>query len=318
MKIDLKSLSMSTAILAICVMLSLPTHAEEEESEESDVNLEQSFLDTNSAISDWFNSVTEGVDLFLAGKRMTNAANKRSTIILENSTYSREGQNLTNLTTLNVNPRLPNLEAYWNLKFTTTDDIATTSQRDRGYATQTPKDKNYAASIGLFKRMKQVRVAFQPRIELQNPLRVSHSLSGESVFVYKNLEFNPKLQFFANATIGTGTAQALNFHYHINKKYSVTFINEGQYEDKINRYSVTNGVSLGHEINDRSAISYGINFFSNNRPSYHLDAYSIGVTWSEIIYKKVLDYQLTPHIDFVRDEDYRGFVGMIFNLNVRF
>ena len=281
--------------------------------------IEQELLNDNLAVSDWFNSVTEGVDLFLVGKKIVKKPDQsQSEIILSNSTYSREGQNLTNLTSLSVNPRFPNLEAYWNLKFSTYDDTQIGNRSSGGYARQTPEDKKYAASLGLFRKLSNVRVAFQPRIELQNPLKVSHFLTFESVFESKFVKINPKFQLFADATLGTGSFQGLNFNFPINDSYSFTLLNEGEYEERIHRYAVTNGISLGHSISDNKALAYGFNMYSNNQPNYHLDAYSFSVTWSETIYKKILDYQLGPHIDFVKDEDFHGFLGLIFEVNVRF
>jgi hypothetical protein len=273
---------------------------------------------TDDVISNWFNSVTQGVDLFLVGKRIAQRSESRSEIVLSNTTYSREGNNFTNLTTLSVNPRFPNLEAYWNLKFSTYDDTAVGKRSQGGYARQTPRDQRYAATVGLFRKLKDVRLAFQPRIELQDPLKVSHFLTAESVIDYTKFQVNPKLQFFADATAGTGTFQALNFNFPIDEVYSFAFLNEGEYEEKNHKYSVINGFSIGHILTKRTALAYGLTFYSNNQPNYHLDAYSFSLTWTEVIYKKLMDYQLGPHLDFVRDEDYRGFVGLVFEFNLRF
>jgi hypothetical protein len=217
-----------------------------------------------------------------------------------------------------VNPRLPNLEAYWNLKFSTYDDTEIGNHSQGGYARQTPQDKKYAATIGLFRKLKNVRLSFQPRIEIQDPLKVSHFLTAETIEDYGTYQLNPKFQVFADATVGTGCFQALNINIPLNKTFSFAILNEGEYQERIHRFSVTNGFSLGQVITDTEALSYGINFYSNNQPNYHLDAYSLSSTWTQILFKKILDYQLTPHIDFVRDEEFRGFVGLIFELNFRF
>ncbi len=288
-----------------------------EDEQEEPSEIEKNLRGTNEVISDWFNNVTEGVDVFLVGKKITKTENI-SRIVLENTSYSREGQNFVNLTSINVNPRFPNLEAYWNLKFTTYDDSPKRVQTQGGYARQTPRDKNYGATVGLFRKLNNVRVAFQPRIDLKETLQISHALSFESIMDFKKYQVNPKFQLFAKAIDGVGTYQALNFNFKLNRDYSLTLINEGEYEDKIHKFSVTNGVSIGKIISDTTAISYGLNLYSHNRENYHLDAYSISTTWSEVIYKELIDYQLTPHLDFVQDENFQGFVGLIFNLNLRF
>ena len=278
---------------------------------------EQRMIEKNIEISNWFDSMAEGVDLFLVGKRVTKTRNK-SNISVENTTHSRESENFLNVTSLSVNPRLPNLEAYWNLKFTTYDDHAISQRNENGYARRAPRETNYGASVGFFRKLRDVRVAFQPRVELQDPLRVSHSLAFESILDYKTYEINPKFEFFANATKGVGISQAINFHFKLSDIYSLTFINEGEYEDRLHRYSVNNGVSLGQAISDITGLDYGLNFYSNNQPNYHLDAYSVSFGFSHIIYRNILDYSLTPHLDFTKEENFRGFVGVVFSLRVHF
>jgi hypothetical protein len=281
-------------------------------------DLEKRLIEKNKEISEWFDGVAEGIDLFLVGEKISNKQNN-SKITLENTTYSRESRNLTNLTTVSVNPRLPNLEAYWNLKFSTYDQQSTSRAADGGYARQTPREQNYGATVGLFRKLKNVRIAFQPRIELQDPLRISHSLSFENVANFgENLQINPKFEFFANAVKGTGTTQALNFNYNLSDIYSLTFVNEAEYEDKLNKYSVNNAVFLGQLLTDVTAMTYGVSFYSNNRPNYHLDGYSFSVMWSQVVYRNILDYQVGPHLDFVQDEDFKGFVGAVFNLRIHF
>jgi hypothetical protein len=302
-------------LLLLATLFAFNANAEEKPEEHSE--LEKSLIESNKAISEWFDSVAEGVDLFLVGKKISNTKNT-SKITLDNTTYSRESRNLSNLTTLSVNPRFTNLEAYWNLKFSNYDQSSTIRRTDGGYARQTPQEQNYGATIGLFRKLNNLRFAFQPRIELQDPLKVSHSLSVESVAAIDRLQINPKFEFFANASKGTGTTQALNFNYTVSEVYSLTLVNEAEYEDKVNKYSVTNAVNLGQLLSESTALTYGVTFYSNNRPNYHLDAYSFSVVWSQVVYKNILDYQVGPHMDFVQDEDFKGFVGGMFNLRVHF
>jgi hypothetical protein len=311
------------SILTFFILLSLVSRSRAATSsalddEETVSEFEEGLVETDKVVSDWFNSVTEGVDLFLVGKKIVKKPKAKSEIVLTNTTYSRESNNLSNLTSISVNPRLPNLEAYWNLKFSTYDDTAIGNRSQGGYARQTPQDKKYAATIGLFRKLKNVRVSFQPRIEIQDPLKVSHFLTAETVADYGTYQLNPKFQLFADATVGTGCFQALNLNVPLNDKFSFAMLNEGEYQERIHRFSVTNGFSLGQVLDETKALSYGINFYSNNQTEYHLDAYSLSTTWTQILIKKILDYQLTPHLDFVRDENFRGFVGLIFELNFRF
>ena len=275
------------------------------------------FIDSDKAIGEWFDSFVEGVDLFLVGRRITDRPNE-SKVRVENSTLSSEGTPVKNVTSVAINPRFTNLEEYLHLKFTSYDE----QSQDRGVRNRLlgigAREQNYGATIGLFRKLGNIRTAFQPRIELQDPLKVSHSLSFESVAELKHFKINPKIELYANPTIGVGTFQALNFNFELSKTYSLTILNEGDYQERIHRYSVLNGFTLGQLITDTSSFNYSFLTNSNNRPSYHLEAYDFSVAWSEIILSGKVDYQIIPHLDFPLANNFKGIAGITFNLNVNF
>jgi hypothetical protein len=317
----MKTIFQKAFLLALFAGISLVQargFAQEEEPEKEDERTwEQTFIDSNIAISKWFDSVAEGLDLFLVGRRVTNRVND-SHIRIENLMISQEGRALSNSVSVGVNPRFPNLEEYWHLKFATYDERADRRNAQADYLRQTPREKNYGATVGVFKKLGSIRTAFEPRIELKNPLSVSHSLSFESVATMKSYQINPKLEFWATPDKGVGTFQALNFNLHLNKIWSITWINQGDYQEKTHLYSVTNGFSLGQILNKKSAVSYNLFFGSNNQPNYHLESYNFGVAYSQVLYRKILDFQVTPNVDFQRTLDFKRVLGITFSINLNF
>jgi hypothetical protein len=288
-----------------------------EEEVPQEKNWEQRFIDSNIAISEWFDSASDGLDLFLVGRRVTKAKNKTQ-FRVENTTFSTEGEDVTNNTGVNVFLNLPNVEKYWQLKFTSYDDQAESRSVRRTYLRQTPRQENYGASVGVFRKLGKIRVSFEPRIELTDPLKVSHSLQFESVADMKNYRVNPKFELFAHPTKGVGTFQRINFNFALSKKYSLTLINEGEYQEKIRTYLVTNGFSVGHSVDKKRALAYTALFLSSSRPNYHLDAINLSVAWNEILYKKILDYQLIPNYEFAQSRNFRGKWGLTLNFNLTF
>jgi hypothetical protein len=277
---------------------------------------QQELIDDDIMVSDWFDSVAEGIDLFLVGKKITERRNETS-VKLSNSTYYNQPQGLTNSPSMGVNLRLPNVEDYWNFKFTSYDE-----SQERGVQKnqlrQTPRAQNYGASVGLFKKLGDVRTAFEPRIELTDPLKVSHSLSFESVADLKTYRVNPRLELFATPDKGTGFFEAINFNFRLTKVFSITQVNEGEYYDKLHKYSATNGVALGQVVTRKSYLTYGLYFGSDNRPSYHLENYTFATSWSQLIYNKILDYSVTPQVVFSKDQDFTGVPGISFTVNLNF
>lgn len=294
----------------------VPSHSSEQE-DEAERNWEQIFIEDNIRISRWFDSVADALDLFLVGRRVTDKRNE-SSIRIENSTFSSEGEKASNSTSLSIIPRFPNFEEYWQLKFTTYDDQQDRRNAQSNYLRQTPRERNVGASVGLARKLGNVRTTFQPRIQLQNPLNVSHSLAFESIADNKSFQINPKLEFYANPTDGVGTFQALNFNWYLTTRYTFTFINQGNYREKLNKYETTNGFVLSQSITQRMGMSYSLLFNAHNRPGYHLEGYSLAVGWSHMLYRRILDYQLIPHLDFLREKRFKGVAGLTLNINLNF
>jgi len=304
--------------MAFGLLFILPfANAEEKSSIKSEPTLEQKLIDTNIEISNWFDGVAEGLDLFLVGKKLTNKKNE-SNIVVQNSSFVKETEGFNNISSLNVNLRLPNLEEYWQLKFASYDEENERRNVRSGYLRQTPRTKDYGASIGLFRKLGNVRTSFQPRISFQNRFRLSHLLRFESVADLKTYKINPRLEFYADAVKGPGMFWSLNFNFTVNDIWSLTLLNEANYEDKTHLYSAGNGFSIGQWVSPNATIDYALTFASLNQPSFHLDSYSASISWNQLIYKKILDYQLIPHVDFAKDQGFKGLMGLVFNLNLNF
>ncbi len=315
------------ALTFFSVSLSLRAWAQEEaaatlqdaeqakEAEKSNKSWEQKFIVGNIAVSEWLDTLAEKVDLFLTGKKLTTRQNETN-VRIESSTFVVEREGVSNSGSINVNLRLPNLEEYWQLKFSNYDENEDRKGIQRGDLRTVPRERNYGATLGLFRKLGNVRTAFQPRIGLQNPLKVSHSLSFESSANYQNSDITPKLEFFANPDRGTGFFPSMNVHFQLSHIFSLTLINEGEYDDKTHLFSVTNGFSFGQGVTDRSSLSYNLIFGSVNQPSYRLDSYSLSMSWSHLLYRKMLDYRITPHLDFLNAKGYEGVPALTFTIGL--
>ncbi|WP_413289194.1 hypothetical protein [Bdellovibrio sp. HCB337] len=308
----------NTLLKLLCLAFMLgggSAFAQEEKTEDSD--WEKKFIEGNIAISEWFDGVADGLDLFLAGKRVTSRKNE-SFVRLESTAASSEGKAVVNTFGITVVPRLPNLEEYWHLKFATYDEREDKRNAKNAYLRQTPRQRNPGATVGVFRKLGDVRTSFEPRIDLQDPLKVSHSLNFESIARQKGYEINPKLELYADPEKGVGSFQALNFHFGLTKIYSLTLLNQGDYLEKTHLYTVNNGVSIGHILDSKRALSYNVIFTSNNQPSYRLIAYNLSVAYSQVLYKRILDFSIVPNLDFQTHVQYKGVAGITFNINLNF
>lgn len=268
-------------------------------------------------VSDWFNGFTESVDYFLTGREVVHR-DKPSEIRLQSLSSSKEGSDFNQSFSLGFRPRLHALEENFYLTFTSYNDVDENHQAGQKLVRQSPLQENYGATVGFFQKFSFIRVDFQPRIEFKNSLQISHSLNFETVLDLKNFLLNPRFQLFASATQGTGVFHALNFRFNLSENNALSFLNEFEYLDKVHKYSVSNGVVWGQRLNDTSGLSYGFMFYSTNQPSYHLDKYIPSVSWNHLIYKKLLDYEFTPYLEFSKEHEFKGSAGINLNFNLTF
>lgn len=279
---------------------------------------EQKAIESNIRVSRWFDSVAEYVDLFVAGRRVTTRRNETN-VRIENSSVYKEGEGYNNSTAFNFNLRLPNVEEYWSLKFTSYNEEEERRSGENAQYRQRPRDKNYGASIGFFRKLGNIRAAFQPRVELSNPLKVSHSLAFDTTTdINDRAQFNPKIELFAGSDRGTGVFDQLNFGVQLNPIYSLSIVNQSTYEDKTHNFVVAQGVSVGRQVIKNGGIAYSLFFNSDNRTTYHLVSYSVATTWSHLLYSKILDYNISPHVDFAKELSFTGRFGLNFNVNLQF
>ena len=280
-------------------------------------SVEQELIKSNIVVSEWLDSIAEGIDLFLTNKKFSKKPNE-TRVRIENSSISNESEGVVNSTALNVQLRLPNVEEYFQLKFTSYDEQEERSTRSR-YLRQNQRREKYGASLGFFRNIGRIKTAFQPRIQLRDPLKISHSLKFETLIEMTKSSLSPKIEFFADPDKGTGTFNQLNLNIEFTKKYSLTLINEAEYDDKLDiHFSASNGFAINDSINQNMMLSYILLFDSNNFPKYHLDNYDFAIAWNHLLYKKILDYQLIPHLNFPKTNQFKGRAGVTLNVNLNF
>ncbi len=277
----------------------------------------KNLVEDHKTISKLFDSIAEGLDSFLVSQQQHKEDNK-TRVILINTHVLTEGQGYQNVNNLAIHLHLPNFEKYWQLKFTNYDE-QTTERGVRGsYLRQNQGPRNYGATVGFLRRFKSVEFSFTPRILLEDPLNISHSMNFETKLETKLLHFSPKIEFFATPEKGTGIFFGLNSGFYFSDVYSLFFINEGEYQEKAHLFTATQGVSLGQRLNDISSMSYNLFFISNNRPNYHLNNYSISVAYNTILYKDIIDTQLIPALSFSEERNFLGVSSFTVNFNIYF
>ncbi|MBX9768637.1 MAG: hypothetical protein K2X47_15290 [Bdellovibrionales bacterium] len=284
---------------------------------EEEETLEETLIQNNIMISGWFDYIADKIDLLLVGEKVTKRKNETS-VKIENSSFMTSQDQLTNTTNLNVNLRLPNTEAYWLLKFATYDENEARRGVQNGYLRKSPRAQSNGAILGIFKKLGDARVSFQPRVDLGNPVKISHSLKFEHLADYVWFQVDPKLEFYATPELGTGIFISGNVNFPLSKSLWFSLIQNCDYVGRKSMYTITNGFNFSHRVSRNASLDYSFILQSPSQPNYHLEGYSLAISWGHVLYRRILDYRVTPHLDFAALRAFRGVPGVIFSVGLNF
>jgi len=282
--------------------------------------LESSALEASKEVSKAVQYTAEQIDLTLAGERYTDHANESQISVSQLVTWT-EGGVFKQSTDLGVNLRLPNVEKHWQLRFSTYDEEQEQRDMSQRRVRTTPRDREYGTSLFFLQKLGNVKVTFQPKLQLRNPLEMSYVLSFESSAEENKGEryfrVQPKFQLYADAIKGTGEYFSLNFIYRLRKTMEVALENEEEYREKDLHFTTRHGVTYDYILDKKNKIRTALIASSSNH-DFHLDEWDYNVSYGHELYKKLLNMTVSPFWNFARGDHFKGKVGISFNLIASF
>lgn len=259
----------------------------------------------------------EQIDVTLAGNRYTNHAND-SRLTVSQAITSTEGGIIRNSTNLGVNLRLPNVEKHWQLRFATYDEEKEERNMVQRRVGNAPREREVATSLFFLRKLGDVKVTFQPKLQLKDPLDMSYVLRFDSDAEYKKVfRIEPKLELFADASKGTGEYFSLAFIYQIRKTLALAFESEEEYTSRDHSFTTRHGLTLDYAHSKTDGFGTALIASSANH-NFHLTGIVYNVSWSHVWYKDLLVSGLSPFISFDKSVAFKGKVGATFILTALF
>lgn len=297
-----------TAIWILVLFLPLPSRSQHQPEAELSRPLPGSKI---------IESLAESLDERLAGEKYTQRRNE-TTLRVENTTLWEEGGAVENQWNWGLSLHLPNLEDHWALKFDSYDAREEERRLDQRVFRRTVREDRPGARVSLLRKLGDVDTAFEPRLELKDPLGMSYLLKLTSAIESAPYVFRPKLELFARADRGTGVFAALDLNRILTDRFTLQFLNEGEYQDHGNLFTSNTGVVLHHMIYSSMFLGYGFAVHSFNRPQYHLEQYGPSVTYDIWFLKSSLLSSLTTYLSFERGHRFKGSPGLLYTLAATF
>ena len=258
----------------------------------------------------------EQIDITLAGKRYTDHANDSRATLSQLVNWT-EGGVVRTSTDFGVNLRLPNVEKHWQLRFSTYDEEKEERNLTQRRVRNAPREREYGTSLFFLRKLGDVKITFQPRLQLKNPLDMSYVLKFTSAAAQKRFRIEPKLELFADATKGTGEYFSLAFVYQLRKTLELAFESEEEYTAKDHSFTTRHGLTLDYAHSKRDGFGTAVVVSSANH-NFHLTNITYNVQWSHIFYKDLLVSGLSPYLAFDKSNRFKGKAGISFILTALF
>jgi hypothetical protein len=227
-----------------------------------------------------------------------------------------------------LNLSLPAVEKRLRLQLASFDREDQFEGLERNRNGAQPQNQKTGASLGVLRQLGATQVLFRPRIEFRDPLVTSILIRTDQRLQFSTVPLILLTQkVFAHSVDGAGASAEVDFDFQLSDSVLLRFFNEAQYLDQDNFFETSQGPTLAWQISERMAWSSTLSFngqnralFSNNTQwnSFHLNSYTLFTSFSHMILRNVLHYQITPELRFPKSNRWKGVAGLNFQLSLIF
>ncbi len=272
-------------------------------------SFENRMIKKNKIISGELDKTATILDHFFTGGVNTDDKNETDLTITNRLDWV-DGSDITYKPNVSISLHLPNLEKKWKLRFTSYDEDSQERGINKNRLKNTAPEEKYGVSLILLQKLGKLDVTFRPKVEFKDTVTTSFLLRFERKKQVGRLLFKPRLEFFGRSDTGAGQFAAINWDIPLGKIFTLSFLNEEQYENTNHLLSVTHGLALSHPYNDSMSQSYSLNFEYGRRPAYHLERYTFASSFSHRWYQNIIHYSFTPYLIWSEDRSFSGKLGI--------
>lgn len=278
--------------------------------------IENAAIEKNKQISKQIDSLADGLDVFLAGERVSKKKNKTS-LVLRYIVQKTEYVDLDKQFNVQLQLRLPNTEESWQLIFDNKEEEGFSPLNERG-ANSVQGGDSYGVGVGYVRKLNKVETLFRPKVKLKDPIETSYNLIFRSKTEKASYALYPELDFFADSVRGTGQIFSFHVSFPLSEKFTLRLINEEQYLDLDNLFSTNHGPMLIYTQSDRISYTAAVTAYSTNDPTFHVESYTLGFGRNHILYKNMLHYRINPRWVFAKANNFQGIAEIAATLDLIF
>ena len=270
---------------------------------ESDV-----FLDvTHEDISKKIINLSNRIDSFFGDERIDDEANNTRVRLFTVTTF-REAQKASTEGNFRIQLRLPKTEKRLQLvvQRDQEDDEEELrpsenepGQNQQGLAEKTTAGLRYLLDVA------DINFSSELGLRLSWPPQIFGRMRFRKNINFGKWVFRPVEEITWLDREGWFSETDLNFDRRINPFWLFRFVNNVEWNDIDYKLRFQHGPSFFQKINDRMGLSYNARATLEQNPNLSSQNYQIGVGFRQLLYNKWFFWELSPALNFPREQDFR-------------
>lgn len=263
---------------------------------------------------------SDSIDGFFADSQHQELDNK-SKLIIQFDTFFRESRGPVVVPDLNYRLILPRTQKRLRL-FVENENQDTRSETSKALNTQNntarPNENNSAAGIRYLVKKSGINFYQDTGIIVAVPPRVFLRVGAKKTIEFTEwiLKIHERLRWLNT----TGFTSDLDFDFdkRLTRSHILRFVNNMFWNDQDYFIRLENGPSLFHKISKDKALSYHAHVQSVNEPDFLITNYVLQVSYRQKLYKKWLFMDVTPFVNFPRENNFGRVPGLILGFDAVF
>ncbi|MCB0308606.1 MAG: hypothetical protein KDD48_04485 [Bdellovibrionales bacterium] len=272
----------------------------------------------NIEVSEKVDSMADTLDIWLATKRQTLEPNKTK-LILKNDFVSKENSELEYTPYIDIDLHLPQLQEKWQISFSNYDRLEDERESFKNSSGHSQLDQKNYLGLSFTRNIGNLDFSFHPQFDLGSKLYTRYILQLQNVMLKKaKHQFNTVLKFIGDTEKGVGQIVLWEYRFEFLPHWTFNQALLEEYFDGTNEFVFSTRTGVTRSFLRRRSLGLVFNTTSNNRPSYHLAQYSIQMPWQHEPLKNVFRYEVTPFVEFKKENAFVDVPGLALSTEIQF
>ena len=175
---------------------------------------------------------------------------------------------------------------------------------------QSESEGLYASFRYLFDSEKWQRLSFDWGVKARlppDPFARSRAVRRWELSDYWDMHYSQEVFWFESKGLGSYTQFDFDRYFDSNDDFFLRVTNVLDWNERREQFDLLEQLSLYQDVSDKRAVQYAVGFTGLNRESHSvITNFFTRATYRRRLYKDWLFYELTPGVEFPRDEDFKA------------